>query len=191
MNICGSTTGYVIIIISGQDTLLTCDAVRRGVVQLTQKALGNSISEAPCLCHSQVLCSLPWISAFEWHKNHSMSETEHKIDALMDLRACLPNKCCLINWNTSKPTLVTHSTTYVMMYTDSRDIWWPFFRIHPRTQVEIRDSSCHFPPFPQCIMVSVDTDSLSCTVNTVDMHDRVTILILRDWIVFDYNMAHT
>ena len=43
----------------------------------------------------------------------------------MDLRACLPNKCCLIGYQLkqSKPTLATHNTTYVVMYTDSRDIW--------------------------------------------------------------------
>ena len=45
-------------------------------------------------------------------------------------------------------------------------VMFNFFRIHPsRMQVEIRDSSCHFPPFPQCIMAIVDTDLLSCTVN--------------------------
>jgi hypothetical protein len=50
---------------------------------------------------------------------------EHKIDALMDLMASLPNKCSLIGYQLkqSKPTLVTHNTTYVVMYTDSRDIW--------------------------------------------------------------------
>ena len=91
-----STTGYVIIIISGQGTLLMYDAVLRGIVNskkhwviLLVKRSVYAIVRCYVPCHEPVHLNDIKIILCQ-RRNIKLTH--------MDLRACLLNKCCLIGY---------------------------------------------------------------------------------------------